>query len=212
MVVSLWGLAGAVQGADMSNYFREESLAYCGIASFEEAKETSCSWDPAALATGDCLNPKYEFVVGRQVVFKSCKSIGILSFWQPMPASPPSQAPASDTQVWRLLRALQPLAKDAIGAPEPACIKNLKPYAERKAKANHEDFFNCFEQWDKDRVQRWQQSQTGAILRAIQPALEKANLSSPQTIAAIGALTLLVEDSGISVLPIEVESLLKQFQ
>lgn len=177
----------------------EEQSMFCGVERFESAYETSCMWDKTAQQAGDCAAPQYQEVVGKKPIYKQCKTLFALGALPRLPGSPPVQASASVKNSWNLLRALQPIAFEAVTVPDPVCFSKLKSYPNRTSKADHVFFFDCVNERNELIYRHMSEGNAAHIMNTLQSTMTKANFLDAQTIAAANELAVLLEDEGSKV-------------
>ena len=177
----------------------EDRYIFCGVERLESAYETSCLWDKAAQQAGDCAAPQYQEVIGKKPVYKQCKTLFALGELPRLPGSPPAQASASLKNSWNLLRALQPIALEAITVPEPVCFSNLKSYPHRTSKADHAFFFDCVNERNELIYRHMSESNAAHIVKTLESPMATANFLAVQTIVAASELAVLLEDEGSKV-------------
>lgn len=187
--------ADAVAGP-LDDFLFEDQSPYCGVERYEDILETACGWDAAARASGNCDAPKYQEAVGKRPIYRACRSLLALSAGGPLQATAPAEAPDGVKRIWRLVKAVQPLAVQATSVSEPACFTGIKPYAQRNQKADHVFYFNCLDERDSLVLKKSTESNEGKIVRAIGMGLLKAKIQDADSELALGELTLLIEDEG----------------
>lgn len=192
---------------------REEQENYCGIESYQDVLETSCSWDSAARTAGDCGAPQYLVVVGKRSIYRKCRSLFAMGLYHdPLEASAPVNSKDSVKMIWNLMKAVQPFAVQAVSAPRPACYADIKPYHKRTLKSEQTFAQACDKEWEKDYYKQLTESNAGMIVRAIEKALIQANFQDANTISAVNELTLFLEDEGIKADPKIVNEILARFK
>ncbi len=182
--------------ADLTTVLKKDRSLFCGIQSYDAALETSCAWSAAARAAGNCDMLQYQEVVGRRAIFKECLTLFVLGEGGTLPQSPPQKISAEGKKIWRLLRAVQPVAVAAQKVAEPACFSAIKPYPLRTSKNDHVQFFSCMEEREASILMNVNQSVTGKIVQEVQSILIKANVNDAETMLAIDQITLELEDNG----------------
>jgi hypothetical protein len=195
VIVGLAALSTAEAG-DLSGYIRLDNYRFCPIERYEQALETACHWDASARAAGNCDQPQYQQVVGRRPIYQACQTLLLLGDGGPMPANPYPGVSSTDAKIWRLMKALQPITLQAVKLNPPACMSKIKPYPERRAKADHEFFFSCLDESDIAIRKQVVESAAGRIVSTVETALLRADFNNPQTVAASNELALLLEDEG----------------
>lgn len=196
----------------MDDLLQEDESLYCGVERYEVAYETSCLWNGAARAAGNCNAPQYQEEVGKREIYRRCRTLFVLGDGPPLSPVAPPDAPASVKSIWTLLKAIQPLAAKAVALPTPACFSGIKPYAQRTQKADHVYFFSCMSERDQAVLRQLDQSNAGKIVKAVENKLKTANTQSPETSGAAGELALLLEDEGSKAGQQAVAELLARFK
>lgn len=213
-----WGLVLCISelstawAGDLSGYVALDTYKFCPIERYEPVLQTSCLWDASAQAVGNCDQPQYQEVVGRRPIYQACQTLLALSERGPMPANPYPELGSTDAKVWRLMKALQPIAVEAVKIISPACVSSVKPPSERKSKADFEYYFSCLDEVDVALKKQTFESSVGKILSAVEAALLRADFDNPQTVAASSELTLLLEDDGTNSSLQTVEEILDRFK
>lgn len=211
-VLSLGFLWPYVFAGDLSWYVPPDRYRFCAIEGYEDILETACSWDATARAAGNCDQPQYQQAVGKRTIYKACSTLLVIGEGGPLPASPPPAISAADAKIWRLIKSLQPIAAVAVANKAPACLSNVKPYPERRAKADHEFYFRCLDDMDSETRKNATEGLEGRIVGMVEAALARSNFNDPQTAAAVAELALLLEDEGAKASKGSIEALLQRFK
>lgn len=207
LCMPIFGNAGVLE-----DFLREDESVFCGVDHYVDAFESSCAWDEAAKRAGDCIAPQYQEIVGKREIYRQCRTLLSLGEGYHLPASPPQDAATSVKKGWNLLKALQPIAAEAIKVPMPACVAGIKPYPQRKLKDDHVYYFNCMNERNISVSKSSADSNAGRVVSIISKALEAANFDDAQTMAAVNELTILLEDEGSKASLQEVGELVKRFR
>jgi hypothetical protein len=205
----LWPYAFA---GDLTWYVPPDRYRFCAIAGYEDILETACSWDATARAAGNCDQPQYQQAVGKRTIYQACSTLLVIGEGGPLPASPPPTISAADAKIWRLIKSLQPIAAVAVANKAPACLSNVKPYPERRAKADHEFYFRCINELDSTMRKNAKEGLEGRIVAMIEEALARSNFNDPLTVAAAAELALLLEDEGVKASMSSIDALLQRFK
>ncbi|RKT25609.1 hypothetical protein B0G69_1327 [Paraburkholderia sp. RAU2J] len=194
-------------------FFEPDRSRYCGVERKEDILETSCLWDATARASGNCDAKEYQVTIGKEPIYRSCRSLFTLGETASTltPDAPPGITPNA-ALIWRLMAAIQPIAKEATTVSPPACVADVKEPKDRTSREDHEKYFSCLDEWDNAILYQADTSAPGKMVGIIEEGLKGAKLEDDDSRGALGELTLLLEDEGSAADPSTVQNLVARLK
>jgi hypothetical protein len=195
LIIMFFSYVPLVSAEVLDLFLEKQVQAVCGISSTEDIIETACHWDVAAQQSGDCSASKFMEIVGHAPVMNSCISILEIASWPTTSVSLNESMTVGQKKVFRLLRALQSAAIEAVTITEPACVATLElDMTKFKAKKNYVDYFACLAQRDDALQIKLSTDKKAAALRRIQKTIDQVDLNEQDVLIKIDELVIAIED------------------
>lgn len=206
---------GLLHAADLDSFLYGMPVPVCGVEREEVVSDTTCRWSAQANAAGNCFSPEWMVDVGRQIIWKECKTI--FELYRDPPFSVSAHKGFLDgsgnlipltpdqTLVFRFLAAVRSAVSASSGFDArnstlvstecKAAWLNVE-WAKLQTEVELRSFHACAFSFQKALLNAYSSDPSLLRLQKIENAVRGVNLSVPEKRQAFQELILELEDGG----------------